>query len=101
MNETKQQAVGAPLERQVRPGLLAFLRKIRACESEIAAQLVFEGWTMAVEKTERERAAQLAVDAASAAVKKYEDDPAPVRQPYANNRLMRVGWDAADRIRRA
>lgn len=48
---------------------------------------------------ERERCARLAVAAASAAVKKYEDDPTPVRQPYANNRLIHVGWDAADLIR--
>ncbi len=53
----------------------------------------------AVRKAERERCALLAVDAAVAAVKKYEADPAPVRQPYANNRLMHVGWAAADAIR--
>ena len=53
----------------------------------------------AAQAAERERCALLAVDAAAAAVKKYEDDPAPVRQPYANNRLMHVGWAAADLIR--
>ena len=52
----------------------------------------------AVER-EKERCARLAIDAAAAAVKKYEDDLAPVRQPYANNRLMHVGWAAADAIR--
>lgn len=52
----------------------------------------------AVER-EKERCARLAIDAAAAAVKKYDDDLAPVRQPYANNRLMHVGWAAADAIR--
>lgn len=53
----------------------------------------------AVRNAELERCALLAVDAAVASMKKYKDDPSPVLQPYANNRLMHVGWAAADAIR--
>lgn len=53
----------------------------------------------AILAAERERCARLAVDAATAAFEKYKNDMAPVRQPYANNRLKHVGWAAADAIR--
>jgi len=104
-------AVGLPVEREVRPRAWAW-------KDDPSGEEVFSGWNNprpelnseplydqaaidAAVAAERERCARLAVDAAAAAVKKYEDDQAPVRQPYANNRLMHVGWDAAERIRSA
>lgn len=51
----------------------------------------------AIRKAEREMCANLAVDIASHAAKQYTDNP--VRQPYANNRLMHVGWSTAEAIR--
>lgn len=50
-------------------------------------------------REEMERCAIIAVEVAAEAVKRFADDPNPVRQPYANNRLMHVGWNAATAMR--
>jgi NifU-like protein involved in Fe-S cluster formation len=68
------------------------------CQGVSQAQL--EAFAALLLGEERERCATAAVDAAAAAVKKYESETGPVRQPYANNRLMHVGWAAADAILR-
>lgn len=50
---------------------------------------------------ERERCARLAVEVAAAMFDEYSSDSVPVKQPYANNRLMHVGWRVADAVRKA
>ena len=48
---------------------------------------------------ERERAARLAVEVSMGYASKWENDMAPVKQPYANNRILHAGWAVADAIR--
>lgn len=61
------------------------------------AALAIAAAAPAIRKAERERCAITVIDSAAAASKKFTDDP--VKQPYANNRLIHVGWDAAAAIR--
>lgn len=107
-------AVVAPVERQLGPAVpdnvLAYLYAYGDSRADDAghsglriaeAILALRRWAAGLQAAERERCARLAVDAALAAVRRYEYDPAPVQQPYANNRLLHVGWSAADAIRGA